>query len=294
MNERVTGKRYSHVHLTRGVPETDSPKARFRLGKLVEDSCPSSEYTRHSRTHDYSKSAQNLIERELGIKFGTRSTSGTLVESWEWYFDRISTVEMLDTISVVAKSLRRSSTKSDRQVRFVKGVARILAEENLAYEVDDLGGVHPLIDAAFSASKQSAISGLAGARYQATADCIENMDSFLLQDPPDYIGAIRQIFGSCENLFKLMYGVPRLDARSAAEKLGKDQQTMYAGHPTLQSVSSKTLEGFKNWINAAHFYRHEQGIEEPSQPAEEVAVLLISQGLSYVRWLAHLDRKTLK
>ncbi|WP_291733746.1 hypothetical protein [Leisingera sp. F5] len=84
-----------------------------------------------------------------------------------------------------------------------------------------------------------------------------------------------------------------MDARTAGDKIGKDQQALYAAHPTLQSVSAKTLEGFKDWINAAHFYRHEQGVEEPNQPAEEVAVLLISQGLSYTRWLAQLDRKTL-
>lgn len=291
MSDQSIGKRFSHVYLVRGEPEKDSKKARFRLAKLAERSCPPANSSRHGSSMDYNKRAQEKIENELGIKFGTRSTSGTLIRSWEWYFSKVSITEMLDTITVVAATLYSEYSKDDKRGRFLREARRILKEENLAYEIDEIGGVHPLVDAAFSAALETAISGLDDPRYAASVQCVERIDGCLLQHPPDFIGAIRAVFGACENTFKLMYGVPRLDSKTAGERLGRDQQAFYKDHPTLQAASAKTLEGFKQWVNAAHFYRHEQGVQEPSQPAEEVAILLVSQGLSFVRWLAVIDKK---
>ncbi|MGC9420150.1 MAG: hypothetical protein ACP5EN_14400 [Rhodovulum sp.] len=292
MSDKKIGKRFSHVYIVRGEPEKDSKKARFRLAKLAEKSCPSAKTTRHGSSIDYNKRAQESIENELGVKFGTRSTSGTLVRSWEWYFNKVAVTEMLDTITVVAASLHSEYSKDDRRGRFLAEARRILKEENLAYEIDEIGGVHPLVDATFSAAMESAISGMDNPRYAASAECVNRIDGYLLQDPQDFIGAIRAVFGACENTFKLMYGVPRLDARTAGERIGGDQQRLYTEHPTLQAASAKTLEAFKQWVNAAHFYRHEQGVEEPNQPAPEVAILLVSQGLSFVRWLTALDQRT--
>lgn len=291
MSDKAIGKRFSHVYLVRGEPEKDSEKARFRLAKLAERSCPPAKPGRHGSSFDYDKQAQARIENELGVKFGTRSTAGTLVRSWEWYFNKVSVTEMLDTITVVAASLYNEYMTDDKSGRFLQEARRILKEENLAYEIDEIGGVHPLVDATFSVAMESAISGLDDPRYAASAACINRIDGYLLQNPQDFIGAIRAVFGACENTFKLMYGVPRLDAKTAGEHTGRDQQSLYKDHPNLQAASAKTLEGFKQWVNAAHFYRHEQGVEEPNQPAPEVAILLISQGLSFVRWLAVLDRK---
>ena len=76
----------------------------------------------------------------------------------------------------------------------------------------------------------------------------------------------------------------------AGDKIGKSLQSINGGHPTQQSANAKLLESYKHWINAAHFYRHEEGGEEPSQPSEDLAILMVSQGLSFVRWLAGIDR----
>lgn len=291
MSGKAIGKRFSHVYLVRGEPEKDSKKARFRLAKLAERSCPPAKHDRYGKSFDYNKQAQERIENELGIQFGTRSTAGTLIRSWEWYFNKVSVMEMLDTITVVAASLHNEYMKDDRRGRFLDEARRILKEENLAYEIDEIGGIHPLVDATFSAAMESAISGMGNPRYAASAECINRIDGYLLQNPQDFIGAIRAVFGACENTFKLMYEVPRLDAKTAGERIGGDQQRLYKEHPTLQAASAKTLEAFKQWVNAAHFYRHEQGVEEPNQPAAEVAILLVSQGLSFVRWLTVLDRR---
>ncbi|MCE8419138.1 hypothetical protein LZ190_10535 [Rhodovulum sulfidophilum] len=291
MSGKVIGKRFSHVYLVRGEPERDSKKARFRLAKLAERSCPPAKPLRHGSSVDYNKNAQEKIENELGVRFGTQSTAGALIRSWDWYFNKVTVTEMLDTITVVAASLHNQYTNDDKRGRFLSEARRILKEENLAYEIDEIGGVHPLVDATFSVAMETAISGMDTPRYAASAEFINRIDGYLLQNPQDFIGAIRAVFGACENTFKLMYEAPRLDARAAGERIGGDQQRLYAEHPTLQAASAKMLEAFKQWVNAAHFYRHEQGVEEPNQPAPEVAILLISQGLSFARWLTVLDRK---
>lgn len=284
------GKRFSHVYLNRGAPEKDSKTARFRLSKHCEDSCPIPS-SRHGGSTNYKQKAIDAIESELGIKFASKSQSGQAYQIWEWYFRRISVIEMLDTITIVANSLYSEFARFDRRKAFIERVRIIFTEENLAYQIDDNGSIHPLIDSAFSSAKASAIAVLSGTRYEATAACVDAIDKHLLQDPADYKGAIRSIFGANENLFKLMYAVPRLDAKSAGENVGKTIQSAYVGHPSLQAASTKMIESFKDWINAAHFYRHEEGVEEPNQPSEEAAILMISQGISFVRWLAQLDAR---
>ncbi len=282
------GQRFTQVYVNKGAPLKDSEKARFRLSKLANAHCPEPRWERNRRTFDHAKYAQERIENELGMKFATRSASGMLVSDWEMYFSRITVLELLDTITVLATYLREAYNR-DESV-FVSGAQRIFREENLAFEIDDQGGVHPLIDGAFSSERLSSIAALRDERYSATVKSVEAVDFHLLQEPVDYIGAIRSAFAANENLFKLMYNVPRLDARTAGEKLGRDLQSLYSDHPTSQSAAAKSLGSFKEWINASHFYRHEQGVEVHNQPTEEAAVLLVSQGLSFVRWLAQLDR----
>ncbi|OAN98063.1 hypothetical protein [Sulfitobacter geojensis] len=285
MTIREEGRRFSHVYGIVDTPFDDSETARFRLAKLMEKSFPRGKYQRGGGiSFDYMERAIETLESELGVRF---SQGG--ISSWQGFFRSVPKSKLLDALTLLFPEKERYAGGSGPA--FIRDVRRILSEENLAYEMDDAGGIHPLIDGAFSATKQSAVSALSGERYKGTASLVEQVDVALLQEPTDYVGAIRAIFGANENLFKMMFSVPRLDAKTAGEKIGPIQQSHYTGHPTLTASSSKILESFKDWINGAHFYRHEQGVQSPSQPSEEFAILMISQGLSYVRWLAQLDRK---
>ena len=51
------------------------------------------------------------------------------------------------------------------------------------------------------------------------------------------------------------------------------------------------VDALADWINAAHFYRHGQGSEEPVQPPLELAIAMVSSGGSFLRWIADLDAK---
>ncbi|WP_039016870.1 hypothetical protein [Halocynthiibacter namhaensis] len=284
MTIRITGKRFSHVHFTRGEPLKDGKKARFRAAKLTD------EHFRfgNSKTVDYRKSAIKQLEIELGMTFGTRSTNGKLIQSFEWFFNRITILEFLDalTVLVIARNARYRAEGNT----YLAELKRIFLEENLAYEFDDEGGVHPLVDGAFTANTNSAIAALEGERYAGTLALIDSIDGHLIQNPSSYVGAIRAVFGANENLFKLMFGTNQLNAKFAAQHIGPIQQRLYDGHPLKLGSNSKMLAAFKQWIDAAHFYRHEEGAETPTQPNEEFSVLFVSQGLGFVRWLAQIDR----
>jgi hypothetical protein len=48
-------------------------------------------------------------------------------------------------------------------------------------------------------------------------------------------------------------------------------------------AAAKLLSGLEDWINAAHFYRHERGASEVVEPPFALAVNLVSLGSSYLR-----------
>ena len=282
------GKRFSHLYISRGMPQKDSSKARYRLGKLLEKNFPllrAGSLSPGSINH--TKNVQKELEYEIGRQFAT-GVLGGISYSWGLYTEKITVSELLDTITIVFQYLEERGYK--QEIKFATEANRIFSEENLAYTVDEAGGVHPLVDAAFDAANQSAIAALMGDRHAATVAMVDGIDACLLKDPADYIGAIRAVFGANENLFNLMFGVPQLHSGQIRKKMQSLLQAQHEGHPTRQRASAMTLKGFESWVDAAHNYRHEQGAEIPSQPTEELGILLISQGLSYVRWLAQIDK----
>jgi hypothetical protein len=52
------------------------------------------------------------------------------------------------------------------------------------------------------------------------------------------------------------------------------------------------VASFSEWVDGAHPYRHEHG-EEVAQPPLELAVNLLSLGITNVRWLAELDAQSM-
>ena len=49
------------------------------------------------------------------------------------------------------------------------------------------------------------------------------------------------------------------------------------------------LLSFKDWVDGAHFYRHEPSTDDAAQPPLDFAVLMFSNGASFLRWLAQIS-----
>jgi hypothetical protein len=73
--------------------------------------------------------------------------------------------------------------------------------------------------------------------------------------------------------------------------LGPAIQKAYTDETVALRAANKQLASFKDWVDASHNYRHEQGSEDPVQPPSELAVLAVSNGASYLRWLIALDQR---
>jgi len=278
-DSKPLGQRFSHVYLERGKPSDDSPTMRRRLAALIRS------------LDDLRGDLGPEVEREIGVCVQPAVGLGY---DWVEFFRGCDLRVALDTITVAWRLLEKKKSTGIRNLnsaaKLLNEAARIFGEENVGYQVDARGGVHLLIDTEFEANRQNTIASLAGPRYSNVLDSVERAHDRLCETPPNGKDAIRAVFAATEGLFKLMFpNEPRLTASVAAEKLSPLVQRVYDGNSTATSAGSKLVASFADWIDSAHFYRHEPGSEVIAQPPLELAVNLVSVGNTYMRWLGELD-----
>jgi hypothetical protein len=168
-------------------------------------------------------------------------------------------------------------------------VREVFAEEHMAYRIDDNGVVHPLVDQAFEAVRVSVIGALAGDAFNAARAHFENAIAALEEDPPDTRGAVRDCFDAAENLFKLLTGTGQdLTQSNVTATLKPVVDRLHGVDPATQSHAGRMLSSFADWANAGHPYRHAQAGTETQAPTVALAVLYLSTGAGFIRWLAHM------
>jgi hypothetical protein len=271
------GERFSHVYLDRGKLAKDSPTMRRRLAALIP-SLPD--------LKDFGAE----LPRELGVDV----SSSQWGYYWVDFFRDCDLAVALETMTIAWRFLKRKESTGLHDIRapdkLIGETARIFREENVSYRIDALGGVHLSIDVEFEANRQVTIATLTGSRYANVLDSIEKAHSRLTEIPPNGKGSIRAVFASAEGLFKLMFPKERrLTAPAVRRQLLPVVQRIYAGDPPALTSASKMVASFSEWVDGAHPYRHEHGGEEVAQPPLELAVNLLSLGITNVRWLAELD-----
>ena len=183
-----------------------------------------------------------------------------------------------------------SATASAKR-KFLHGARRVFAEERVRYRIDDEAGVHFTVDEAFENARIAAITQLGQPRYAGARHLFE--EAFLALDahPPDGKGAIRSVFFAAENIFRLMYpSSNQLNSGEVLKNLKPAVDAIYADQKPAVHVAQKQISAFKEWIDGAHFYRHEPGTEEPAQPPLDLAVFMVSQGAAHIRWLVKIDK----
>jgi hypothetical protein len=269
------GQRFSRVYLDRGEPTADSPRMRVRLRELVYSIRPLFE-------------AGSIVTSELGIEH----------RGWPDFFNTAALRDILDFITLARAHLserRRSLPSFYADQWLLDGVQRIFSEENIHYRVDGRGGVHFQYDREFTHTTAAAISILQTARYANSLDAFNKALTALAEAPPDGKGAIRATFTAIEGLFILMFPDVQRLAAGEASRLRPVVEQVYKGDRRAQEASDKTLQSLRGWIDAAHFYRHEEGKPDTvAQPPLTLAVYLISTGAAHLRWLAELDAATSK
>lgn len=269
------GQRFSLVYLRRDEQLEDSDRMRRRLGAAI---------------HAHNREGFNeYMARRLGIEY-----DGLNYQSfWMEFCQKISLPDVLDLITVLSDYLLDLYITGDEYKRrharshaplFLKDVRQIFDEERVRYTVDDRGGVHLRVDEQFEVTRAATVLGMGDPRYAAALASLEAGYKALDSAPPDGRESIRDVFGAAENVFKQMFGADRLanhlidkHLKAAVGGLDWNKEALEAGDVMCDAL--------KNWATAAHKYRHETGRPEPHQPPLDFAVLMVSQGTAFVRWL---------
>jgi hypothetical protein len=282
-NEVPKGRRFTQVYLEKGKPTEDSERMRRRLASLI-DSMDAFQY-------QHPQQLTQRAERELGI-----ATPWTENRPWRDFLAKWDLKDVLDLVTI-GYGLLVEQRRDDPYGRFqrtnyaqewIDGVRRIMQEENVHYTVDASGGVHFLYDAQFAAERAATIASLQGERYANARHAFDGAMEALSKASPDGKNAVCGVFSAAENVFKLITSKDRLGA-SEADDLGPIIEKLYAADDTARRSARKMLASLKDWIDAAHFYRHEPGTEDVAQPPLPLAVYLVSTGASHLRWLAEID-----
>jgi hypothetical protein len=231
--------------------------------------------------HSYQLS--EILERELGVR--VRVTWG---RDWLVFLKACAVRDLLDTVTLTFTYLKQQGSI---QTRWLNEARRVFSQERLAYEIDDHGLVHPAVDKEFQRNRQATVAGLQTPRYANSLAAFERISDELASQPPSAKDAWRAVFASVEGLFRLMFpSATQLNAGAVDTNLSALIQKLYAADPVAQRAANKQLASFKDWVDASHNYRHEPGSEEPVQPPIDLAILAISNGTAFLRWLIVLDQ----
>jgi hypothetical protein len=277
------GGYFSRVYIRAGAPNTDSKKMRKRL-----------EAAYNSIFNDLSDELGLYIEAQIGLDV-LRQGLDRLYVSWEDVFSKRPIEDVLDIITAGFRFIRSQEDRGRvvHASKFAGVVERIFREEHVAYRIDDKGGVHPFVDVGFSAEFSQTLEGLSDARLAAAKHHVEQAELKLLTAQLDTRAAVRAIFDAAENVFKLIcLGQTQLNKEGVRKALAPaiEAATKVDRHEKL--ARGKLVQALEDWIDAGHFYRHEPGRPDPTQPSLQFAVLYLSQGFGYVRFLAEIFAAT--
>jgi hypothetical protein len=271
----MPGERFSALYARPGAPAQDSGRARHRVGALFGETVFSQQTDRLAV----------FLGRELGVPV---PGDGRYSSHWHQFFRECRTPEFLDAVTLIYRYLYWHV--GDGTANWWRDVVKeIFAEENLAYQIDDVGGIHPAVDREFQRNVVSAVAALQSQRYLKVRNMFEIASNHLSTDPPNYKQAWRGTVAAVGAMFGLMFPYARLSVDEIDRRLRPLVRRVYDGDAAAQSAAQRMLLGFQEWVEASDLYRHHPGAAEHAEPPADIAILAISQGASLLRWLAGLD-----
>lgn len=275
-DETPTGERYSLLYLRPEEAVADSLRLRKRLARHFEAT------VLRPDEHEFGR----LLEQELGIDVLVSAPRGYRIP-WD-RIDRWALRDVLCTITLVGRYAH--ALGGNAGANYPKELARILSEESASYRLDKKCGVHPAVDSAHQANLASTVRGIGKDTHRTTRAFIVKADENLLPQG-DQREAIRSAFDAVENVFKMSFdGAIALNSGTVQSYLRPFVERTHAD-TIARRTALKTCDSMKDWADACHNYRHAPGEPDPAPPPEELAVVLVSQGFTYVRWLADLERR---
>jgi len=282
---RPSGKQFRELYVPKGDPAQHGEYFRTRLFTLLEGDDVYGLKSMFLAT---------LFTRKLGVR-------GQYLEKQI----REAPIErLLSFITVIYEALQARAKEYSRYEydtsrcraapgQFVAHIAEILEQERMACEIDQEGGVHPLIDAEFQRNRRATLASLTAPRYANVDHSFQAAFKRLTVQNFDTKAAIHDIFDASESLFKLMVAPrnPNLTGSSVeSDPRPVVDRAFASSDDATKQTAGRALSSFAKWADACHPYRHGQQSETIVAPPQELATVLISQGASFIRWLAGIDQ----
>jgi hypothetical protein len=268
-------ERFSRLYLRPAEPTPDSSRARYRIAALF----------REQIFEQHAEPLAAYVGREVGIP---QFADGRYASQWNQFIRECRIADLLDTVTVIYRYLFWHVGEEIAHW-WRDAVAKIFSEEKLAYRVDDVGGVHPAVDQEFQRNLGSVVAGIQAPRYQNVRQLVESASVHLLAKPPNYKQAWRAMLSAVEGLFGLMFPYVRMTADEIDRHMLPMMQNAHSGDAAAQAAARAMVSSFQSWVDAANAYRHQAGAADTGAPPADIAVLAISAGASYVRWLIGLN-----
>jgi hypothetical protein len=270
----IPHERFSRLYLRPAEPTPDSSRARYRIAALF----------REQILEQHAEPLAAYVGREVGIpQFADRRHAS----QWNQFIRECRIADLLDTITVIYRYLFWHVGEEIAHW-WRDAVGKVFSEEKLAYRIDDVGGVHPAVDHEFQKNVGSAIAGIHSPHYHNIRQLIESASVHLLAQPPNYKQAWRAMLSALEGVFGLMFPYVRMTADEIERHMLPMLQNAYSHDESAQAAARAMLSSFQSWVEAADAYRHQPGAADEGAPPAEIAILAISAGASYVRWLIGL------
>jgi len=263
------GQRFSQVYLEKGAPVKDSQRMRNRVSAKSYELLNKDDFKLIS-----------LIESETGAKVPWVGSHHSLKS----FFEKSDIRDFLDSITIIHQFYRANNNRNAMQWRAF--ISRVFKEENIGYQLDAQGGVHFFIDEEFEKNRASVIAGLD--TQPAVKEAFEKAHAFLDSDPQDTSSAVKSVFEAAEILYKHTVdaeGKERLNGFGINKLLKPLFQDHLKANPTEVIAMDHLLDGFCDWVEAGHMYRHGQKVDEPAPPSLDFAIQFVSQGAGYIRAL---------
>jgi hypothetical protein len=178
----MPGERFSALYQRPAQRAPDSERARHRIAALFREAVLS----------DRTAQLAAFVGRELGLAV---PDGGKHSSDWHQFVGACKTRDFLDAVTLIYRYLYWHV--GDGTANWWRDVVRqIFADEHLAYEIDEVGGVHPAVDQEFQTNNASVLAGLRSDRHRHVHNLFKGVSNHLSADPPNYKQAWRVTFAA--------------------------------------------------------------------------------------------------
>lgn len=237
---------------------------------------------------------ETALVSAVNVRLGIDVPAGSYGYRWNDFFRDVSISDLLDVITLVWRvySANDRGKARPRAPEWVKAVALIFHQQGVRYSIDQLGGVHFFHDRAMEALRSTAVKGLGSPRYKSVEAALQSGLAALDGAEQHPARAIREVFIAVEELFKIMFpDAKRLVGFEIDERLKPAALESCGDNAPALDATKKLIDALKNWVSAAHNYRHAQGEADPIDPPLHLTIWLVTDALNWLRWLVAIDAK---